>query len=421
MMDSEEDVQISMRLAILDMISRRVSAVKRPGQSWHVTIDAAPVRFEECGGPPGDHALRARILEFASAAAEFSASGDLEDFNDAECGVCMCGLFQIRDDGGVAIDALEMKCPGGHSFHLHCAKGWIVTSKQTTCPYCRYGFISSVLFEDIAASLEHQVALNSAGTAYTVTWSRTLNQRLAALNVLPLLPRDMSLGNRIASALLLSCCDAAASVADAALRSGWLSSAIQGKTSAEILRVCVKIIEKIQALNTFGISGFVAMYDIMRVEDGRAGIVAAGGGGCAALVKLLKNAQDDYTRCCFSDALKKLAESEEGLAGVVAAGGCRALVEALKNTQDDNARCRIAGTLQKLARSEEGRAGVVIAGGCGALVKTLKNVYDEIAKCHILSALKKFAESEDGRAGVIAAGGCRALVKALRIAQKVHT
>jgi hypothetical protein len=42
-MDNDGDSETSMRFAFLDVISRRVVAVKRPSQRWHVTIDEEEV------------------------------------------------------------------------------------------------------------------------------------------------------------------------------------------------------------------------------------------------------------------------------------------------------------------------------------------------------------------------------------------
>ncbi len=39
LMDTDGDAETAMRFAFLDIISRRVVAVKRPSQRWHVTID----------------------------------------------------------------------------------------------------------------------------------------------------------------------------------------------------------------------------------------------------------------------------------------------------------------------------------------------------------------------------------------------
>jgi hypothetical protein len=44
LMDTDGDAETSMRFAFLDIISRRVVAVKRPSQRWHVTIDGEVVR-----------------------------------------------------------------------------------------------------------------------------------------------------------------------------------------------------------------------------------------------------------------------------------------------------------------------------------------------------------------------------------------
>jgi hypothetical protein len=68
-------------------------------------------------------------------------------------------------------------------------------------------------------------------------------------------------------------------------------------------------------------------------------------------------------RAVFSErvdsALRALAESEDGRAGVVAAVGCGALVEAWGFAQEDETRIHIANALVKLGWREEGSASAV--------------------------------------------------------------
>ena len=300
LMDSEQDAEISVRFALLRAISRRVIAVKRPGQSWGATIDGASVRFDEDCGLSGVGAAVAPVLQCASAAAAVAACGDLEEFDDAKCAVCLCTVYESRSDGGVTVDAREMKCPGRHTFHLHCTRRWFVNDKRNICPFCRHDF-RSLLFEDIAASLEHQVERDATG--FTVQWSKPVNQRLAALKVLTLLPQETPFRISVASAIWWSCFDAAASIADTALNSGRLSSAVENKSREDILPLCAKLIE---ALNSARIDAvkervFAAINDVLRNAEGRAGFVAAG--GCSVLVEALKIAEEDETRGNVAGAL----------------------------------------------------------------------------------------------------------------------
>jgi hypothetical protein len=138
-MESEED---SMRFLFQDMISKRVIAVQQPGQRCDATIDGASVCFDEDDGLSGHDALLPRVLQFALAAA---AKGDLEELNDPKCAVCMCSMYEKRSDGGVAIDAREMKCPGRHTFHSCCAKSWFVNAKHNSCPLCRHNFCGALV------------------------------------------------------------------------------------------------------------------------------------------------------------------------------------------------------------------------------------------------------------------------------------
>ena len=73
----------------------------------------------------------------------------------------------------------------------------------------------------------------------------------------------------------------------------------------------------------------------------------------------MKSAQDDDSRYDIAGAVGELAESEDGRAGVIAAGGCGALVEAWHFVQDDETRFHIANVLVKLGWREEGRPSAV--------------------------------------------------------------
>ena len=226
LMDSVEDAEKSMRFTLLDSISRRVVAVQRPGQSWDAVIDGESVRLNDDCRSFGCNTLIAPVLEFApaaAAAAAAAASGGLDDFDDAKCSICLCTLFESRSDGSVDISARELKCLGRHTFHSQCARGWFVTGKHTNCPCCRHEF-SGLFCSDIAATLQHEVEPD--GTGFSVHWNNPPDQRLAALSVLMPLPPETPLGRTIASALLWSCFDDAAGIANAVLRCGRLYVAI---------------------------------------------------------------------------------------------------------------------------------------------------------------------------------------------------
>jgi hypothetical protein len=57
LVDTDGDAETSMRFAFLDIISRRVVAVKHPLQRWHVTIDGKVprTRMEDDAESSGFH------------------------------------------------------------------------------------------------------------------------------------------------------------------------------------------------------------------------------------------------------------------------------------------------------------------------------------------------------------------------------
>jgi hypothetical protein len=145
-MDSEDDAEISIRCSFLDMISRRVIAVQRPGQRWDATIDGATVCFDGRDGLSGRDALLPRVLQFASAAAAVAAAcGDLEESDDTKCAVCMCGIYEKKSDGSVTVDARELKYPGRHTFHSCCAKAGSSTKTITAALCATMAFAARLL------------------------------------------------------------------------------------------------------------------------------------------------------------------------------------------------------------------------------------------------------------------------------------
>jgi hypothetical protein len=411
LMDSDGDAETSMRFSFVDLITRRVAAVKRPGREWDATVDGETVRLEEGVSACDCNAAIAPVLQFASAAVSAAACGDLEDFDDAKCSICLCASFDSSNDGGVGIDVREMKCPGRHTFHSQCARRWFVDEKHSSCPYCRHDF-SGLFCDRIAATLQHQVVVT--GTGSTVRWNtRSPNQRLAALNVLLLLPQETPLESTIASALLWSCFDAAAG--DTVLCCGRLSLASEGMLQGEIRLWCSKLVDVFAAAETDAMRHNVAMAmcDLAEVEDSRACLVAAG--ACSALVGALKVAEEDDARSYIADAMQGLAESEEGRSGLTAAGACGAMVGALKDAEEDDARESIAWAMDRLSQSEEGHTGFAAVDACGALVGALKDAEEDYARTSISFAMGRLAMSEEGRSGLAAAGAIGALEAAQRV------
>ena len=376
LMDSEDDAEQLMRFPLLDMISRRVIAVKRPEQAWHATIDGACVSVD-CSAS-GEITRIAPVLQFASGAAAAAASGDLEQFDEAICAICMCCAYESRSDGGVTIDVREMKCAGRHTFHTQCAIGWFVNEKHNVCPYCRHDF--RICF--IKSSLEHRVDYNSTLTGFTVRWNNPHHQRLAALNLMSLLPEEVQLESSFASALLLSCFESAA-IAEAALRSGHLSSASDFQSEEQNLLFCTKLVEAFigadgnDAVTESLVEG---ISDISASDRGRVGIVAAG--GCSAFIGALKIAENDNRRCAIAAVLWELVQCREGREGVITAGGCDALVEAFDKAYLDSTRSNLAGAISEIIKIEEGCTGVVTAHLriCLPAISNLQKLLDEPAE-----------------------------------------
>jgi hypothetical protein len=281
LMYSEDDAEISMRFAFLDMMSIHVEAIKRPGRGWDATFDGETVRLSEDCSVSGSNAIIAPVLQFASAAVAAAVCGGLEDFDDANCTICLCAMFEGRGDGSVAINARVMKCDGKHAFHPQCARGWFVNAKHSICPCCRHDF-SGLLCDDIAASHEHQVE-----PGFTVHWSKPLHLRLAALKMLLQLPQETPLGITVASALLWSCFDDDAGIAHVALRCGRLSVAIEDMPQGHIEPWCARLIQKFTVAETGAIDQNVAiaLCDLSQSKKGRASLIAAG--ACGALVETL--------------------------------------------------------------------------------------------------------------------------------------
>jgi precorrin isomerase len=412
--DSDDNAETPLRFRYLDMMSRRVVALKQPGQRWVATIDGAPARL----GEDGFDASVGPVLQFAAAAVAEAAHTGVSDFAEAKCVICFSCLYESPSDGSVSLNAREMKCAGRHTFHSQCARGWIVNHKRSTCPHCRHDF-SQVIYYGISAALEHAVELN--GTTSAVHWTKPPSQRVTALNMLALLPPETLLGGAMSSALLYSCFDSEAGIAYVALQSGKLCLAIEAMTKDDISRWCLKLVDAMKHAQDDSRRSIVAtaIADVAESEEGRACFV--GEGACEALVEALKAAVDDETRWSVASAIHKLAESEKGRACFVGGGACEALVEALKAAEDDRARGYAALAIRKLGKSEEGRACFVGEGACEALVEALKAAEDDEMRLSVASAIQKLAESEEGRACFVGGGACEALVEALKAAEDDET
>jgi hypothetical protein len=347
--DSDDNAETPLRFRYLDVMSRRVVALKQPGQRWVATIDGAPARL----GEDGFDASVGPVLQFAAAAVTEAAHTGVSDFEEAVWGICLCCLYESRSDGGVSVNAREMKCAGWHALHSQCARGWIVIQKRSTCPYCRHDF-NQVIYDGISAALEYAVELS--GTTSAVHWTKPPSQRVTALNMLVLLPPETLLGGAMVSALLYSCFDSEVGIAHVALQSGKLCLAIKAMTEDDISRWCLKLVDAMKHAKDDCRRSIVAMAigDVAESEEGRACFV--GGGACGALVEALKAAETDATRCNVALAIRELANSEEGRVCFVGGGACGALVEALKAAETDNTRGIVALTIRELANSEEGRA-----------------------------------------------------------------
>jgi hypothetical protein len=243
LMDTDGDAETSMRFAFLDIISRRVVAVKRPLQRWHVTIDDE-VRHTHS---PDD--------AVSSGFDDLPTPFRRDSFDDLECPICTAPLFQTQGDGSVVLLARQLKCPAvvdvtdrtpmGHRYpHIvceGCAQKNFIENRHTSCPHCRHSFREH-LCVDIAAALQHQVHEDGS-----VVWTAAPQRRLAALEVLAQLPEETPLSDSVAYGVLRSCFVAEADVAAAALRSGRLSVAIEVIPRAEAMEWFTQSVDSVQA------------------------------------------------------------------------------------------------------------------------------------------------------------------------------
>ena len=282
LMDTDGDAETSMRFAFLDIISRRVVAVKRPSHRWHVTIDdeVPHTRMEDDAVSSG----------FDDVPTPFRK----DTHEDVVCAVCTSFLFQKEGDGSIVLLARQLKCPTvvdvtdrspmGHRYpHVmceSCARRQFIDYKSTVCPHCRHNF-QEHLCVDIAAALQHQVCEDEA-----VLWTAPPQRRLVALTVLAQLPVETPLSESVAYSVLRSCFDADAGIAAAALR-------------------CLRLLENLPEA-----------------------LIAAG--ACGALVESLSIAETEETREVIASVVANVSRIPEGCAAFIAAGACSALVEAFE-------------------------------------------------------------------------------------------
>jgi hypothetical protein len=160
LMDTDGDAETSMRFALLNIISRRVVAVKRQDQRWEVTIDGE-IRHA-CSDDGASSGIDKIPILFRK-----------DSFDHLECPICRAALFQKEGDGGLVLLARQPKCPtivdvtdrtpkGQKYPHVMCevyAQRLFIERKQTVRHQCRHNSREH-LCVDIAAALEHQVDEN---------------------------------------------------------------------------------------------------------------------------------------------------------------------------------------------------------------------------------------------------------------------
>jgi hypothetical protein len=127
---------------------------------------------------------------------------------------------------------------------------------------------------------------------------------------------------------------------------------------------------------------------------------------CGVIVKLLKCAGDDETRCIVAHAIELLAQNDDALATLAQAGCCGALDQALTISSDGSTKSIIASAMKYFNPSDGELAAISVQSNMSDRVKTNDRT---------VAAILKLVQSDRGCAGVIAAGGCSALVEALKM------
>jgi hypothetical protein len=84
LMDSEDDAEIAMRLAVLDSISRHiVASTEQTGKIWHIKVED---EIFDRGSTDSIALAGPEVMKFAYAAA--AACDGFEKFEDALCDIC---------------------------------------------------------------------------------------------------------------------------------------------------------------------------------------------------------------------------------------------------------------------------------------------------------------------------------------------
>lgn len=335
--------------------------------------------------------LLAPVLEFASAAAAASASSCLEKFDDANCAICMCGLFESGVEGSVAIDSREMNCPGRHTFHSQCAKTWFTgerwQKRHIICPFCRHDFSESVR-EYCATNLEHQVQ-PCPNYRFRFVWSKQCDLRLTALIAIVQLPSEAPVGESVACALMWSCLDDATDNAKAALCSGRLSAAFEVMPQVLVGPWCANLVNLFNVAETDSIrsSFLTAICDVSKSEEGCAALVSAG--AFNALINALKIEICHDTAEGIAYAMSSLVQVEAPNSALI----CH-LLEELSAAKTDDWRRNFVAAVDSIAENVEGAVALISAGACSVLLEVLKDAHDEYDKSNICMAMTQLAYIE---------------------------
>jgi hypothetical protein len=417
LMDCEGDAETSMRLAFLDIISRRVVAVKRPDERWYVTIDG------DARVAPGDEPSFGSGDETSSGFDEVPTPLRHDDLDGITCDVCQDAMYHKEGDGHIVLLARQLKCPGvvgvtdstprGHNFphvfHETCAQRWFIDQKGTSCPLCRHNF-SQHIFDDVTAALDHDAVDNGQ----RVQWTNATNRRLAALSTILHLARETPPGISIARALVWSLTDDDQSVVLAAARAvAHLSSELGSMLGQQLHDLLC------QRLSTFLQSSKATRHCYFRAEQDESKVIIA-----RAISRLLFEAlAHDVTCSASDDAIISISNAITSFAKHVelshldqdffSLSGCGALVQALRSVSSDDAKAKVALAIGQLSMVDRiwCHYDLVEAGACEAVVHSLISAASDDAKAEIATAIGHLARH--GLSHLVACGGCEAVAHAL--------
>ena len=298
LMDSEDDAEIAMRLAVLDSISKHiVASTEQTGKIWHITVDD---EILDRSSTDSNAHVGPEVMKFVAASCD-----GVERFEEALCAICRGELFENQSDGRIFIDAREMKCPGRHTFHAPCAQVCFVPKHTDRCPCCRHNFRDSFC-ADIATSLEHIEPNENE----PLQWMKTPTVRLAALNMLAKLSEKTPLGRSTASALLWSTFDSSLGIANAALNTERLADAFEAipETRPIYIQAVLTSLKMTGADRTVHLMTR-AIAQLSECGRGRVAILEAG--GCGAIVQALNVAKTDDTICSIALAIRRLLDYDD--------------------------------------------------------------------------------------------------------------